>query len=63
LGLGKSSGRVMPRVWSGRYSPGPGTGYLLEVGLYQEIRSLMAKCSLNPPGFLAIDSNYTKKRL
>jgi hypothetical protein len=29
---------------------------LLEEGSYQELRPMMAKCSLNPPGFLAIDS-------
>ena len=27
--------------------------------LYQEIRSMMAKCSLKPPGFLAIDSEFS----
>jgi hypothetical protein len=29
---------------------------LLEEGSYQELRPRMAKCSLIPPGFFAIDS-------
>src|SRR3954453_21575286 len=56
LVLGKSSGRLIPSVGSGRYSPGPGVVKLLEERSYQEIRPLMAKCSLIPPGFLTIDS-------
>src|SRR5215831_8502871 len=46
----------MPTVGSGRYSPGPGMVSLLRGRSYQEIRSSVAKCSLSPPGFLAIDS-------
>src|SRR5438309_1695271 len=56
LGLGRSSTRVVPSVGSGRYSPGPGTMKLLEVGSYQEIRLPVAECSLIRPDFLAIDS-------
>src|SRR5262244_1675896 len=59
LVLGKSSGRLIPTVGSGRYSPGPGMVKLLEEGSYQELRPRMAKCSLIPPGFLAIDSFFT----
>jgi hypothetical protein len=45
--------RVMPWEGSGRYSPGPGMVKLLEKWFYQELRPLMAICSLNPPGNLA----------
>ena len=48
--------RVMPWEGSGRYSPGPGMVKLLEKWFYQELRPLMAICSLNPPGNLAIVS-------
>ena len=48
--------RVMPSDGSGRYSPGPGMVKLLEKWFYQELRPLMAICSLNPPGNLAIVS-------
>src|SRR5208337_2370803 len=58
LGLGKSSMRVMPWEGSGRYSPGPGMVKLLEKWFYQELRLLMAICSLNPPGNLAIVSEF-----
>ena len=50
--------RVMPWEGSGRYSPGPGMVKLLEKWFYQELRPLMAICSLNPPGNLAIVSVY-----
>src|SRR5262249_49889792 len=60
LVLGKSSGRLIPTVGSGRYSPGPGMVKLLEEGSYQELRPRMAKCSLIPPGFLAIDSDLAE---
>ena len=52
--------RVMPWERSGRYSPGPGMVKLLEKWFYQELRPLMAICSLNPPGNLAIVSDQTK---
>ena len=42
--------RVMPwEEGSGRYSPGPGMVKLLEKWFYQELRPLIAICSLNPP--------------
>src|SRR5271167_27734 len=50
--------RVMPWEGSGRYSPGPGMVKLLEKWFYQELRPLMAICSLNPPGNLAIVSLF-----
>ena len=56
--MGKSSMRGMPWEGSGRYSPGPGMVKLLEKWFYQELRPLMAICSLNPPGNLAIISNF-----
>ena len=52
--------RVMPWEGSGRYSPGPGMVKLLEKWFYQELRPLMAICSLNPPGNLAIVSDYPR---
>src|SRR5512135_1794114 len=51
--------RVMPWEGSGRYSPGPGMVKLLEKWFYQELRPLMAICSLNPPGNLAIVSHFS----
>src|SRR5208337_469141 len=56
-----SSMRVMPWEGSGRYSPGPGMVELLEKWFYQELRPLMAICSLNPPGNLAIVSENQSK--
>ena len=53
--------RVMPWEGSGRYSPGPGMVKLLEKWFYQELRPLMAICSLNPPGILAIVSENQVK--
>src|SRR5271156_5087063 len=52
----------MPIVGSGRYSPGPGKVLLLRERSYQEIRPTMAKCSLTPPGFFAIDSKLRRIR-
>ena len=52
--------RVMPWEGSGRYSPGPGMVKLLEKWFYQELRPLMAICSLNPPGNLAIVSGFVQ---
>src|SRR5271165_6989201 len=52
--------RVMPWEGSGRYSPGPGMVKLLEKWFYQELRPLMAICSINPPGNLAIVSIFSQ---